>query len=470
LNPLPVIEAVRDGASLPPGALEEFLQGYLAGSVEEYQMAAFLMAVVLNGISRDDLTRLVQVMLHSGAVLDLSHLPGPRIDKHSTGGVGDKVSLVLAPLAAECGLFVPMMSGRGLGHTGGTLDKLESIPGFRTDLSLEAFQEVLEAEGVAMIGQTREIAPLDRRLYDLRSVTGTVPSIPLIAASIMSKKLAEGLTGMVLDVKAGSGAFLTEEAETLALARTMVEIGEDHGVPTTALVTAMDRPLGRSAGNVVEVREALACLRGEGPADLREVVLQLATEMQLVANPGTEFHRTDPGGVTTQRQNGAQPVARDRAMDRARDRLDGGFALERFRRLVERQGGDPHAVDDPDLLPSAPVSMEVPSPATGTVVELRPRPLGQAVVELGGGRVRLGQNIDPTVGYADLIQPGQEVEAGALLGTVHAASAEAARKAASVLASAIRIGAGPTPARSLISHRISAQGVLEFGPVPPPSR
>jgi pyrimidine-nucleoside phosphorylase len=438
MNPIPVIEAARDGTGPNPDELEAFLRGYLEGRVEEYQMSAFLMAIVLRGMGREQLSRMVEVMLHSGRVLDLSHLPGPRVDKHSTGGVGDKVSLALAPLAAGLGLFVPMMSGRGLGHTGGTLDKLEAIPGFRTQLDLAEFEAILTSEGFAMIGQTEEIAPLDRRLYDLRSVTATVPSIPLIAASIMSKKLAEGLGGLVLDVKAGSGAFLPAEEETLALARTMVAIGDDHGVSTVALVTAMDRPLGRSVGNALEVEEALACLRGEGPADLREIVLSLATEMQLV------------GGTMQER---------DRARERAVEELDGGGPLERFRRVVERQGGDPKSLDDPGRLPATPVRLAVEADREGTVLEVEPAPLGRAVVELGGGRTRLGQEIDPAVGFSGLAQPGDVLASGDRLGVVHARSGDAAILAAEVLRSAVRVGeeeAGEVRSRPLVSHRITA--------------
>ena len=443
MNPIPVIEAVRDGEKLPEGALEAFLDGYLADEVEEYQMSALLMAVVLRGLPRRELSRLVHSMLHSGAVLEHENLEGPTVDKHSTGGVGDKVSLVLAPLAAECGVYVPMMSGRGLGHTGGTLDKLESIPGFRTDLALEEFRAMLAEVGAAMIGQTSEIAPLDRRLYALRSVSGTVPSIPLIAASIMSKKLAEGLEGLVLDVKVGAGAFLPDEDRALELGRTMVEIGADHGVPTVALATAMDRPLGRTVGNALEVREALSCLQGEGPPDLREVVISLVTEMVQV------------GGVV------ADAAA---ARDGVTDALDSGRPLARFRRMVELQGGDPRAVDDPGRLPAAEVRLEVRAPKRGRLEGLDPLALGRAVVELGGGRTRLGQEIHPGVGYADLTPPGSELSSGDLLGTVHAADQAGAEAAAAELRDAVRINGEGHELRPLVSHRIHAGGVQELHP------
>jgi len=295
--PSRVIETKRDGGTVAGEELEAFLQAYLEERIPDYQMSAFLMATYFRGLSDAEAEVLVRCMLGSGSVLDLSGLDGPKVDKHSTGGVGDKVSLALAPLAAAAGLYVPMMSGRGLGHTTGTLDKLEAFPGFRTRLDVAALTGVLRLVGCAMMGQTAEIAPLDRRLYALRDVTATVPVIPLIAASIMSKKLAESLDGLVLDVKVGSGAFIPEEARALELARTMVGIGAARGLDTVALLTAMDRPLGRAVGNALETAEAVACLRGEGPADLRELVLREVTEMLLVGiqdlTPGEARRRAE---------------------------------------------------------------------------------------------------------------------------------------------------------------------------------
>ncbi len=387
------------------------------------------MAVYFNGMSAEELGTLVDVMLHSGRVLDLSHLPGARVDKHSTGGVGDKVSLPLAPLVAEAGIYVPMMSGQGLGHTGGTLDKLAAIPGFRTDLSLLQFLEVLGGERVAMIGQTEEIAPLDGRLYALRSVTGTVPSIPLIAASIMSKKLAEGLTGLVLDLKAGSGAFLTKMEDTETLARTMVRIGTHHGVETVAQITAMDRPLGTTVGNALEVRESLEILRGGGPDDTRDVVLGLAAEMMVI---------------------GRQAPDLDEGKRRATALLDSGRPLERFRRLVALQGGDSRVVDDPDShLPRAPVLGELRARTGGIVTAVHPRPLGHLVVALGGGRLRLSDTVDLSVGLDALVKPGTEVSAGDLLGRVHARSERDMALGLRTLESAIEIQELGTPTHLL---------------------
>jgi thymidine phosphorylase len=445
MNPVRIIESIRDGVPPSEDELRTFLAGYLEGSVEEYQMAAFLMAVVWRGLPGAALDVLVDVMLRSGEVLDLSDLSGPRVDKHSTGGIGDKVSIALAPLAAEAGLSVPMMAGRGLGHTGGTLDKLESIPGFRTDLSVQEFCAVVRREGVAIVGQTEEIAPLDRRLYALRSVTGTVASIPLIAASIMSKKLAEDLGGLVLDVKVGAGAFLPEETRALELARTMVGIGAARGVETTALLTAMDRPLGRTVGNALEIREAVACLRGEGPPDLRALVVELVAEM-LVA-----------GGIESE-------VAGGRG--RARALLDGGAPLERLRRMVVAQSGDPGVLDDPTLLPSASVVREVrvPPAGAGVVRTVDPRRIGEGVIALGGGRTRLGQSIDHAVGFEVCLRPGQEASGGELIGRVHASNEAGASEGEEVLRRAVELGdpgEGAVTALPLVSYRVTASGVEE---------
>ncbi len=443
MNALRVIERKSAGHALEAGELERFLRGYLRGEVPDYQMAAFLMAVRFRGLSGAELDAVLRTMIASGASLDLSHLDGPRVDKHSTGGVGDKVSLVLAPLAAELGLYVPMMSGRALGHSGGTLDKLESIPGFRTDIALDDFVSIVERERFAMIGQTPEIAPLDRRLYDLRSVTATVPSIPLIATSIMSKKLAEGLTGLVLDVKAGSGAFLPEVDQALELARTMVALGTRAGVDTVALVTAMDRPLGRAIGNALEVAEALECLAGAGPADLREVTLALAAQMMVV------------GGLAPDGES---------ARSRASTTLDSGRPLERFARVVALQGGDPRAVDRPRRLPSARVRRPVRARSAGFVTAIEPRPLGHGVIELGGGRARLGATIDRGVGFTLHVGPGDEVTTGRTLAVVHAATSADAERGCQTVLRAIRIGAEAPPKPSpLVSHRVTATRVEFLG-------
>src|SRR6266699_952395 len=329
---VPLIERKRDGGKLTPEEWSAIVAEYTAGRIPDYQMSALLMASYLRGLERTELAALTDAMLASGQRLNFDGWATPRIDKHSTGGVGDKVSLVLGPLVAACGVAVPMMSGRGLGHTGGTLDKLESIPGFRTNLSLAEAKAQVQKLGCVLIGQTAEIAPADRSLYALRDVTATVESIPLIAASIMSKKLAEGLNGLVLDVKRGSGAFLPKLEQGLELAKTMIALGEDRGCPTVALLTAMDRPLGRACGNVLETEEAILALRGEGPTDLLEVTYALGVEMLLAA--------------------GVEKTSK-KARQRLENALGSGLAAEKFERVIEAQGGNPGVVEDASVLPQA---------------------------------------------------------------------------------------------------------------------
>ena len=358
-------------------------------------------------------------MIDSGDRLRFDGHPVPVADKHSTGGVGDKVSLLLAPMVASCGVAVPMMSGRGLGHTGGTLDKLESIPGFRTDLSLAEARAQIDRLGCAMLGQTPEIAPADKRLYALRDVTATVESIPLIAASIMSKKLAEGLNGLVLDVKTGSGAFLREIERAIELARTMIGLGEARGCPTVALLTAMDRPLGRACGNALEVEEAIEGLRGSGPADLMAVTYALGVEMLLLV------------GVAT---------SADDARRRLEDAVRSGRALETFARVIEAQGGNPKVVEDPGVLPQA-QAVEVYRADRGGVVEaVEPRRLGRAIVELGGGRTKVEDSVDPTVGFVVTVKPGDAVRAGEPIASVFARDEAGIALGMSALREAVTIG------------------------------
>jgi len=431
-----VIERKRDGAELDEAELREFLDGFLSERVSVPQMSAFLMAVLFRGMSRRELETLLSVMIESGAVLDLSSVPGAKVDKHSTGGVGDKVSLALAPLVAELGVPVPMMSGRGLGHTGGTLDKLESIPGFRIDLDLRRFREVLTSVGCAMIGQTAEIAPLDRELYALRSATGTVPSIPLIAASIMSKKLAEDLDGLVLDVKMGRGAFLADDQRAVALARTMVALGTARGVPTVAVLTAMDEPLGRTAGNALEVVEAIQCLRGEGPEDLAEVTAALAG------------HMLELGGKASSAAEGERLASQALAQ---------GQALDRFVRLIEAQGGDPSVVDHPERLPRARHAGDVFSSEAGVVQGIDPLALGWGVVELGGGRTGRSDPIDPSVGFEWQVKRGDSVHPGDVIGRVHARTPAQLERGRTILAQAVSLAdAVPPPALPVVRRVIRA--------------
>ncbi|MGH7536554.1 MAG: thymidine phosphorylase [Gemmatimonadales bacterium] len=431
-----LIQHKRDGNALRPEEWAALIAEYTAGRVPDYQMAALLMAVVWRGLTGDELSALTDAMLNSGDRLRFDGLALPRADKHSTGGVGDKVSLLLAPMVASCGVAVPMMSGRGLGHTGGTLDKLESIPGFRTGLSLREARSQVEHIGCAMLGQTPEIAPADKRLYALRDVTGTVESIPLIAASIMSKKLAEGLNGLVLDVKTGSGAFIPQPERAAELARTMAALGEARGCPTVALLTAMDRPLGRACGNALEVEESLEGLRGRGPADLMELTYALGAEMLVLV--------------------GATPDRAD-ARRRLEAVVSSGRALETFARVIEAQGGNPAVVDDPSVLPQAGAVEVYRTPRSGVVSEVLPRRLGRAIIELGGGRRTMEDTVDPAVGFVITVKPGDRVTAGEPIASVFARDGSGVALGLAALSEAIVVGneGRLTP---LITHRITAAG------------
>ena len=437
----PLIEHKRDGRPLTPGQWADLVRDYAAGKVPDYQMSALLMAVFFRGLEPAELAALTDAMIDSGDRLRFDGHPVPVVDKHSTGGVGDKVSLLLAPMVASCGVAVPMMSGRGLGHTGGTLDKLESIPGFRTDLTLREARAQIERLGCAMLGQTPEIAPADKRLYALRDVTGTVESIPLIAASIMSKKLAEGLGGLVLDVKTGSGAFLTDTARAIELARTMIGLGEARGCPTVALLTAMDRPLGRACGNALEVEEAIAGLRGDGPADLMEVTFALGAEMLVL-------------------------VGAARSPAEARQRLEeavaSGRALQTFARVIEAQGGNPAVVDDLGVLPQAQAVEVYRAERAGVVAAVEPRRIGRAIVELGGGRSTIDDVVDPTVGFVITVKPGDSVREGEPIASVFARDDAGIALGLKALQEAVTVG--ETGRRTpLVSHRITSRGVEPLG-------
>ena len=439
-----LIERKRDGGRLSGDEWRALMADYAAGKVPDYQLSALTMAVFFRGMDAGETEALTAAMLDSGKRLDLSRVSAPKVDKHSTGGVGDKVSLILAPLVASCGVAVPMMSGRGLGHTGGTLDKLESIPGFRTRLSLDEAARQVERLGCVLMGQTEEIAPADRRLYSLRDATATVEAIPLIAASIMSKKLAEGLTALVLDVKTGAGAFMPKLDDALALAKTMIALGERHGCPTVALLTDMDAPLGEACGNAVEVEESIEVLRGGGPADVRAVTLALADEMLVLA------------GLAADR-----PSARGIA-ERA---LASGAALERFRQVIEAQGGDPRVVDDPErVLPQAPVRVEVRAARGGFVERVEPRAIGRAITGLGGGRTKVEDRVDPAVGVLVRVKPGTAVREGEPVATILARDSAGAEEALAAVARAIVIGEGKPRGRVLVSHRVSAAGVEALAP------
>ncbi len=413
-----VIFKKRDGGSLSREEISFFVSGVTAGTLPDYQAAALLMAVVLRGMTAEETAWLTDAMVHSGVRVDLSDIPGVKVDKHSTGGVGDKTSLVLAPLAAACGVPIPMMSGRGLGHTGGTLDKLESIPGFRVNLSLDEMKEALGRVGCAMIGQTAEIAPADRKLYALRDVTGTVESIPLISASIMSKKIAEGIDALILDVKTGRGAFMKTEADSRRLAESLVAIGTASGVKTEAIITRMDAPLGRAVGNALEVIECLEVLNGRGPADLVDLSVALAARMLVL------------GRVA------ADPSDAER---KVRAAVASGAGLERFRRIIEQQGGDPHVVDDYGRLPAAPERQVVTAPRAGFLASLDAELIGRASVVLGAGRDRVDDLIDPAVGIVVIAKPGDELRAGDAVLELHFRDRGRRDLAATLAARAIQI-------------------------------
>ncbi len=438
-----LIERKRDGGRIEPGEWRALASAYAAGHVPDYQMAAFLMAVYIRGLDRGETSSLTDAMLATGARLNLDYLGIGRVDKHSTGGVGDKVSLVLAPLVASLGVAVPMMSGRGLGHTGGTLDKLESIPGFRTTLSLADATKQIERIGCAMLGQSAEIAPADRKMYALRDATSTVESIPLIAASIMSKKLAEGLSGLVLDVKRGSGAFLPELDRGLELAKTMIDLGVDRGCPVVALITAMDRPLGRACGNALEVEEAIHTLRGEGPPDVLGVTYALGAEMLVLG--------------------GAAPTldAARRAMEVS---ISSGKAARKLEELIEAQGGNAGVVDDPSVLPQAGACELFLAPRAGVVARVEPRAVGRGVTALGGGRTRMDDSVDPSVGFVITAKAGDIVQNGEPLATVFARDRAGIETGLATLREAIRIADEAEPPLPLISHRVTSGGVTPFEP------
>jgi pyrimidine-nucleoside phosphorylase len=386
-----VIVKKREGGSLSRDEIRFFVDGVTAGTLPDYQASSLLMAILLRGMTADETAWLTDAMVNSGERVDLRDIPGVKVDKHSTGGVGDKTSLILAPLAAACGVPVPMMSGRGLGHTGGTLDKLESIPGFRVNLSLEEMKRAMARVGCAMIGQTAQIAPADKKLYALRDVTGTVESIPLISASIMSKKIAEGIDALVLDVKTGSGAFMKTQADSRKLAESLVSIGNASGVKTEAIITSMEAPLGYAVGNALEVIECIEVLKGGGPTDLVEVSVELTARMLVL------------GKVATTQGDG------DR---QARLAIKSGTGLERLRQIIEMQGGDPRVVDDFTRLPRAEEKHVVLAERAGYVTRVDAELTGRASVALGAGRDRVEDPVDPAVGIVLKAKPGDEVRAG----------------------------------------------------------
>ena len=433
--PQDIIIKKRDGGVLTKDEIEFFARGVSDGKFADYQATALLMAIFWRGMTPQETAWLTDAMMRSGEVIDLRDVPGAKVDKHSTGGVGDKVSLILAPLAAACGLKVPMMSGRGLGHTGGTLDKLEAIPGFNVDLTVPEFRTILQKVGAAMIGQTPQVVPADKKLYSLRDVTGTVECIPLICASIMSKKLAEGIDSLVLDVKFGKGAFMKKKEDALKLARAMVDVGKAAGKPVWAQLTGMNQPLGRAAGHTTEVIESIECLKGRGPADLMEVTFALTGHMLVLGGAAK-----DAAGAR-------------RKMEAV---IANGSALEKFRQMCVAQGGDPRVVDDYKILPTAKKLIEVKAPAgaKGFVSEVDALKCGHAIMALGGGRASVKDAVDHAVGIADLIKIGEPVSAGTRLCTLHVNDDARGERAVAFILDAVKFSATAPQLEPLIQDLI----------------
>lgn len=427
-----LIKKKRDGGALNADEVHALIRGYTSGEIADYQMAAFAMAVFFRGMESGELSHFTEAMLRSGEVVDLTHVPGVKVDKHSTGGVGDKISLPLAPAVAACGVPVPMVSGRGLGHTGGTLDKLESIPGFCVQLSTTEYKQLVERVGCCLIGQTGEVAPADKKLYALRDVTATVDCIPLITASILSKKLAEGIDGLVLDVKCGSGAFMKSARDAESLAETMVEIGSRMGKHMVARLTNMDQPLGVMVGNALEVHESLDVLEGRGPADIRALTVELGAEMLVI---GRAAHDLDEG------------------RRRIEQVLDDGRAMEKLRDIIAAQRGDPRVIDDRSLLPSTAGRHEVTAARGGFVHAIDTEQVGIASMLLGGGRARAEDDIDPRVGVEVHVRLGDEVKAGQTLFVMHIGDS-GIDAAAQRLSAAVRIDDAPASSPALFGLRL----------------
>ncbi|PLS31510.1 thymidine phosphorylase [Bifidobacterium margollesii] len=393
-----IIDAKRGGSELTDEQIRFFVDGYTAGDIPDYQASALLMAIWFNGMTSEETSHLTMAMLHSGDRLDLSDIPGRKVDKHSTGGVGDKVSIPLAPLVASLGIVVPMISGRGLGHTGGTLDKLEAIPGYTVEIEEDAFKRQLREVGCIIAGATGNIAPADKKIYALRDVTDTVDSIPLIAGSIMSKKIASGTDALVMDVKTGAGAFMKNEEDAVALARALVDIGKGVGMDCMAVISDMNQPLGLAIGNALEIEESIAVLRGEGPADLTDLVLTIGSQMVVMAGEAKDL---------------------DEARAKLEAKIADGSALERFRMMIEAQGGDGRVVDDPTIMPQAKYRIPITAESDGVITGMRADEMGIASMMLGGGRATKDDELDYAVGLVLNHKVGDEVHKGDVLLTVH---------------------------------------------------
>lgn len=430
-----LIERKRDGGTLTGNEIRWLIAEYTAGTVTDYQMSAMLMAVFINGLNGEELTVWTESMLTSGEVLELSEIPGRKVDKHSTGGVGDKISIPLAPIVGACGVKIPMMSGRGLGHTGGTLDKLETIPGFRTGFTADQFAILLAEHGVVLGGQSEHLVPADRKLYALRDATGTVPAIPLIASSIMSKKLAEDLDGLVLDVKFGRGAFMEDIDDARRLAETMVEIGDLRGTRVVALLTDMSQPLGREVGNASEIRESIDTLRGEGPDDITELTYALGAEMLVMAEVAASLVE---------------------AREKMEQAVSSGSAMAKFAEIITAQGGDATVLEAPESLPVAFNTDTVTAPTSGWISRCDALAIGVGAMRLGAGRERKEDTIDPAVGVTVEAKVGDPVKEGDVLGHIHWNDAYARGVATPLITSAWGISDSPVDAPTLIIERIGS--------------
>ncbi len=441
MTPETVIRAKRDGEELPPSTIESFITAFVTGQVMDYQMSAFLMAVTLRGMTSPETVALTRAMAESGETFDFSNILAPKVDKHSTGGVGDMISLPLVPLVAACGVAVPMIAGRGLGHTGGTIDKLESIPGFRTDLDRAAYAKTLQHAGGVIGAQTKSLAPADRRMYAIRDVTATVESLPLLVSSILSKKLAAGLDALVLDVKCGSGAFLPEEKDALRLAQALVTTADGLGLPAIAFVTDMDAPLGRAIGNAVEIASTIDCLNDRGPQDVMELVYTLGTAMLCLANPESSWNTH---------------------WSRLEGKVRDGSGLKRFDMMIREQGGDARVIENPELLPQSRGRYNVVAERDGWVNAIDARAIGRALVGLGGGRKKAEDGIDPSVGFLFEGKVGDKVARGDTLVAVLGRTDEDAAEAGQNVLRAYRIESTPPERRRLIRHLVTRDHVTEW--------
>lgn len=440
-NTVTLIRKKRDGRSLTSDEIQYLIRSYTGDVIPDYQMSAFLMACFLNGLNTNEAASLTDSMLHSGKVLDLSDIEGVKVDKHSTGGVGDKLSLILAPIVAACGVPVPMISGRGLGHTGGTLDKLESIPGFRVNINLDRYREILKKHNLVLAGQTDEIAPADKRLYALRDVTATVESIPLIAGSIMSKKLAEGIDALVLDVKFGSGAFMKNQKDASELAGTLVDIGEKFGKETIAYLTAMDQPLGNAVGNWLEVKESIDSLQGNGPDDVMKVTHLLAGTMICLGKKA--------GSV-------------EEGVELSRNAVNDGSAFQKWLDIVKEQSGDTGVIENPERYKAAAFIEELKADKSGYISKMDSFELGMVSVQLGAGRRAKEEEVDPAAGFILHKKTGDFVKEGETIVTLHTNKSNMLDTAEKSVKDAILIGESKPAFRKLITHRIDKDGVHDF--------